>query len=107
MMAGLLLCSRTSQAAEPMIRTCANARAYHSQQRMHEEKNAEEERRPEHVKQHRASPGLSELTECRKIAVCLRCARPIGLIGVFETSGEHCRMEFFLEPLANPAQCSA
>ena len=32
--------------------------AYHSQQRMHEEKNAEEERRPEHVKQHRACSGL-------------------------------------------------
>ncbi len=74
---------------------------------MHEEKNAEEERRPEHVKQHRTCSGLSELTQCRKIAVCLRCARSIGLIGVFEASGEHCRMEFFLEPLANPAQCSA
>ena len=39
--------------------------ADHSQQGMHEEKNAKEERRPERVKQCRTGPGLSELTQAQ------------------------------------------
>src|ERR1700694_2516476 len=74
---------------------------------MHEEKNAEEERRAEHVKQQRACSGLSELTQGRKIAIRLRCARLTGLIGVFEAGREPPWMDSFSEPLANPAQCSA
>jgi hypothetical protein len=46
--------------------------ADHSQQRMHKKKNAEKERHPERVKQRRAGPGLSELAQGRKIAICFR-----------------------------------
>ena len=53
-------------------------RADHAQQGMHEKKDAEEERRPERVKQRRAGAGLSELTQGREIAIRFRCPRPIG-----------------------------
>jgi hypothetical protein len=79
--------------------------ADHTQHGMHEEENAEEERCPERVKQGRAGSGLSELTQGRKIAIGVRCPRPIGFIGVFEARGERRRMEFFFKPLTHPAQC--
>ena len=61
--------------------------ADHSQQGMHEEENAEEERRPERIKQGRAGAGLGELTQHRKIAIGFRCPRPVGM-GAFEARGE-------------------
>ena len=81
--------------------------ADHAQQGMHEEENANEEGRPERVKQGRTGPGLSELTQGRKVAIGLRRPRPIGFIGEIEARGECCRMEFFFKPLAHSAQCGA
>ncbi len=77
------------------------------QQWMHEEKNGEEDRRPEHVEQHRACSGLSELTQGRKIAIRLRCARLTDLIRIVQASRGHCRMESIFKPLAHPGHCSA
>ncbi len=77
------------------------------EQGMHEEKNAEKERRPEHVEQHRAGAGLGELAQGHKIAIGLRRARLIGLMGVFEAGRDHRRTELIFEPRADPAQRGA
>ena len=59
------------------------AGAYHAKQRMYEKKDYEKERRPERVKQHRASAGFDKLTQNGKIPIDVRCACRIAAEGVF------------------------
>ena len=53
------------------------------------------------------APDFSELTQGRKIAIRLRCARLTDLIRIVQASRGHCRMKSIFKPLAHPGHCSA
>ncbi|HWZ08496.1 MAG TPA: hypothetical protein VNY53_16450, partial [Bradyrhizobium sp.] len=60
------------------------AGAYRAKQRMYEKKDYEKERRPERIKQHRASAGFDKLTQNGKIPIDVQCACRIAAEGVFQ-----------------------
>jgi len=77
---------------------------YHSEQRMYEKKDTEEERSPERVKQHRASVGVDKLAQDGEIPIHFRCPRRIAPEGAFEAGREHGRTKPVFEPGTEPAQ---
>src|SRR4029077_1481299 len=74
---------------------------------MHEEKNADKERRPEYIKQQRACARLKELTQDREIPIDIRCTPRICANGIVEAYGEHFRTEAIFKPGSKPAQNGA
>src|SRR6266403_4784241 len=74
---------------------------------MHEKKDYEKERRPERIKQHRASAGFDELAQNGKIPINVRCACWIAAEGALQGSRQHTGAKPIFKPCSEPAQYGA